>query len=66
MPCKAEKEKGPNWLRILESFSRAVCINLDTEAVLNTHAASGGTLPGCTLLCDINSLSPGDICDTKG
>lgn len=56
-PCKAEEEKGPNWLRILESLGRAVCVNLDTETVLNAHAASGGAIPAA-LCCAISARFP--------
>lgn len=54
-PYKAEK--GPNWLRILESLGRAVCVNLDTETVLNAHAASGDTIPAA-LCCVIPARFP--------
>lgn len=57
-PCKAEKQKGPNCLHILESFSRAACINLHAETVLNTHAASGSTISGCILQYNVNTLFP--------
>ncbi|KAF1461097.1 Homeodomain-interacting protein kinase 1, partial [Pygoscelis antarcticus] len=55
---EAVKQKGPNWLHILESFSRAVCINLHAETVLNAHAASGSTISGCILQYNINTLFP--------
>jgi len=56
--CKTEKLKVPNWLHILESCIRAVCINLHADTVLNTYAASGSTISGCILQYTINTLFP--------